>query len=347
MDKHGRAAEYLKRQLTRRQALRAGGLTALGLVFSKPIIETIRPLPAFAQYAPSPTPTPTPSPTPTPTATPTPTLTGRILISCGGFPGGIFFCAFEPATGNIQQITVNGSVSGEFPAWSADGSKFSYLEPLSGLGREVVIANEDGSGRFPLPGSDRANDLSKHSWSPDGSKIAVSRQISGGTSGGIFLVNVDGSGSSGINLGGDAFDPDWSPDGTKIAFRSRRTGEDRIFVANVNGSGVTQLTNLSGSNQWPDWSPDGTKLVFTRERSNDREIYIVDADGSNLGLLALHISPSQSTAAWSPDGSAVAYSCRVPQGNNQVNGVCILNLGTGSVQSHIIPGGSTRIDWGL
>ncbi|MCZ6777042.1 MAG: hypothetical protein O7D34_11385 [Ignavibacteria bacterium] len=65
--------------MTRRQALRAGGLTALGLVFTKPVIETIRPLPAFAQYAPPVTPTPTP----TPTATPTPLPVGTFLYEWG------------------------------------------------------------------------------------------------------------------------------------------------------------------------------------------------------------------------------------------------------------------------
>lgn len=39
-----------KRKVTRRQVLKAGGIAALGLTFSKPIIDTIRPTPVFAQY---------------------------------------------------------------------------------------------------------------------------------------------------------------------------------------------------------------------------------------------------------------------------------------------------------
>jgi len=42
--------EYLKRQITRRQAIKAGGTTALGLTFAKPLIRTIYPKPAFANY---------------------------------------------------------------------------------------------------------------------------------------------------------------------------------------------------------------------------------------------------------------------------------------------------------
>ena len=46
----GKVGETLRQPITRRQAIRVGGLAALGLVFSKPLIETIRPKPAFAQY---------------------------------------------------------------------------------------------------------------------------------------------------------------------------------------------------------------------------------------------------------------------------------------------------------
>lgn len=41
---------YLRRKITRRQAIKVGGLAALGLAFSKPIIDTIRPTPLFATY---------------------------------------------------------------------------------------------------------------------------------------------------------------------------------------------------------------------------------------------------------------------------------------------------------
>ena len=40
----------LKQGLTRRQVIRAGGIAAVGLAFTKPLIETIYPKPAFANY---------------------------------------------------------------------------------------------------------------------------------------------------------------------------------------------------------------------------------------------------------------------------------------------------------
>lgn len=45
-----RRAVALNRHITRREAIKASGIAALGLAFSKPIIETIYPKPAFANY---------------------------------------------------------------------------------------------------------------------------------------------------------------------------------------------------------------------------------------------------------------------------------------------------------
>ena len=46
----GKAEEFLKRRISRRQAIKVGGLAALGMAFSKPLLQTIRPKPAFANY---------------------------------------------------------------------------------------------------------------------------------------------------------------------------------------------------------------------------------------------------------------------------------------------------------
>ncbi|MFQ6029004.1 MAG: 6-bladed beta-propeller [Dehalococcoidia bacterium] len=52
--------DILGRRITRRSAIKAGGIAAVGLAFSRPIIETITPHPAFAQMSPAPTLTPIP-----------------------------------------------------------------------------------------------------------------------------------------------------------------------------------------------------------------------------------------------------------------------------------------------
>lgn len=50
MEEHEPEVTFLKRRVSRRQAIKAGGIAAVGLAFSDPLIRTIRPKPAFANY---------------------------------------------------------------------------------------------------------------------------------------------------------------------------------------------------------------------------------------------------------------------------------------------------------
>ena len=54
MEKEEPEVRILTRRITRRQAVKAGGIAAVGLAFSKPIISSLHPPPAFAQVSPGP-----------------------------------------------------------------------------------------------------------------------------------------------------------------------------------------------------------------------------------------------------------------------------------------------------
>ncbi|BCY28828.1 M20/M25/M40 family metallo-hydrolase [Flavobacterium okayamense] len=58
-----------------------------------------------------------------------------------------------------------------------------------------------------------------------------------------------------------------------------------IYVADLNGKVVKQLTNTPGYDAEAVVSPDGEKIVFTSTRSGDLELWIMDIDGSNLKQL--------------------------------------------------------------
>jgi len=53
---------------------------------------------------------------------------------------------------------------------------------------------------------------------------------------------------------GDDFGPAWSPDGTKIAFAGGLDldTDGEIYIVNVDGTGLTQVTHTGGS-LGPDW----------------------------------------------------------------------------------------------
>ncbi|MGE5833997.1 MAG: Ig-like domain-containing protein, partial [Acidobacteriota bacterium] len=130
----------------------------------------------------------------------------------------------------------------------------------------------------------------------------------------IYVMNADGNGQTPVIHRSPLFDgePVWSPDGTRLAFSSWKDGPfgpyPRIFIVNVDGTGVRQLTpdvddNLEYVTDFgPSWSPDGTQIVFTRNGA----LHVINADGS--GFAALPNEEFAQNPWWSPDGTRIAYT---------------------------------------
>jgi Tol biopolymer transport system component/DNA-binding CsgD family transcriptional regulator len=111
--------------------------------------------------------------------------------------------------------------------------------------------------------------------------------------------------------------PVWSPDGSRIAFEACLGGSMStdcpagvsfdIFVVNVDGSDLKNITNDPSSDRFPSWSPDG-KIAFASDRTGNYEIYVINSDGD--GLTMLTNSPTINTEPkWSANGEWIAYHC--------------------------------------
>ena len=99
----------------------------------------------------------------------------------------------------------------------------------------------------------------------------------------------------------------------QVAFASTRAGLPQIFLANVDGTGVKQLTTMTDGACQPSWSPDGQRLVFTspcREHANrypGAGLWLIQTDGG--GLVSLPTVPGGDfDPAWSPDGTHIAFA---------------------------------------
>ena len=93
----------------------------------------------------------------------------------------------------------------------------------------------------------------------------------------------------------------------QLLYPSNRTGNNEIFLLNVDGSGAKNLTESKGSNTDPAWSPDGKKIAFVSDRNGTRDIYLMDADGKNVKQLTTDKGENRGPA-WSPDGKMIAFS---------------------------------------
>jgi TolB protein len=148
--------------------------------------------------------------------------------------------------------------------------------------------------------------------------------------------------------------PCWSPDGSRFAFTSDRDGTANLYVANIDGSHVLQLTHLKAPAvaYMPSWtgrrivfglhaerpemvsideggsdlkvlgvghdpciSPDGRQIAYTGECPGGVSVFLMDADGSSKRQLVKEPNPwGAAFPCWSPDSRKIAFAAKAGEG---------------------------------
>ena len=99
--------------------------------------------------------------------------------------------------------------------------------------------------------------------------------------------------------------PDWSPNGEQLAFEGTWDGARNIYVMNIGGSDVRQLTFGAAMDTYPRYSPDGEWLVFLSRRHPLFSMHLIRPDGEDER--ALLPADGNLEPAFSQDGHSVAY----------------------------------------
>lgn len=113
------------------------------------------------------------------------------------------------------------------------------------------------------------------------------------------------------HLGGDACppEPERRPGG-KYLWPIYDTYD--IFVSDLNGKVLKQLTNIPGYDAEATLSPDGRWIVFTSMRNGDLDLYIMDVRGKKVRQVT-NVLGYDGGAFFSPDGKKLVFRASRPK----------------------------------
>jgi len=167
----------------------------------------------------------------------------------------------------LTKLTTHSAPDWE-PAWSPDGNHIAWSSMRDG-NAEMYLMNADGSNKVRLTSNNAIDGYP--SWSPDGKKIAFSTDRDGNWE--IYVMDADGSNQTRVtNTSYNEWRAVWSPDGDKFVISTDL--DDGIFIMNVDGSGLTRMTDQPAINA--SWIPDGSGIIFNSNITGSHEIYILE-----------------------------------------------------------------------
>ena len=179
--------------------------------------------------------------------------------------------------------------------------------------------------------------------SPLGDKIVFTSMRTGDLE--LFTCDIDGSNiqqvTDELGYDGGAF---FSNDGKKLIFRASRpqTEEEKkeykdllknnlvqptrmeLFICNVDGSNLKQITNLGNANWAPFFHPSDEKIIFSSNHASKNgfpfNLFMIDTNGTNLQQITFD-TQFDAFPVFSNDGSKIVFSS-----NRNNNGTRNTNL---------------------
>ncbi|MDQ6974001.1 MAG: hypothetical protein Q9M10_03880 [Mariprofundaceae bacterium] len=128
----------------------------------------------------------------------------------------------------------------------------------------------------------------------------------------LFIFNRE---NSELSMLPKAFDGAISPDGKKIAFVRNVEGNYDLWLQNIDGTGLTQLTTQTYGDFEPAFSPDGKQLAFVSNRDSEGSVrqtslYVMDLSTGKVKRITNAPEASDGGVAWADMHTLIFHSNR-------------------------------------
>lgn len=208
---------------------------------------------------------------------------------------------------------------------------------------EIFIA--DRSGNITQQVTDNEYYDAEATVSPQGDKIVFTSTRDGDLD--LYTMDIDGSNvkriTKEIGYDGGAF---FSADGSKLVFRASRFNTEaekeeykelltqgmvaptnmEVFVCNVDGSDLQQVTNLGQANWAPFFHPSGEKIIFSSNHASESgrkfNLFMINVDGTGLEQIT-YDEQFDAFAMFSSDGKKLVWASNRNNGGTRDTNVFI------------------------
>jgi Tol biopolymer transport system component len=219
--------------------------------------------------------------------------------------------AINPSgTGQTRLTSFAGEESR--PIWSPDHGRIAFLRMRNGK-TDLFLMKADGTNKHWALATSPGYNVRMPSWAPDGKSLVAELWISPYYG---YIVKIDLASGQWSHLmplgsyGQKGMSPVYSPDGKSIYYMNTTYKELHRFQPGGQDVLVRSFTNqLSGADQVAGLalSPDGTRMAYTLFASQTSDIYVLGLGTGQVRRLTTYTG-SDSQAAWSPDGSKIAFT---------------------------------------
>ena len=210
------------------------------------------------------------------------------------------------STGGEEALPMTGvGSSASAPAWSPDGKYLSFLASRNDGETQVWALNRRGGEAIQLTEIEQG--VSGYQWSPDSSRLV------------LLIRDPEPEGEDGEEVR----DEPWVIDRLQFkrdyaGYLDRRRTHLYVFDLDTNDrTEARQITSGDYDDADPVWSPDGSLIAFSSNRTDEpdangnADIWVVSADSPDAGATLLQVTTNpgaDSSPAWSPDSSFIAYT---------------------------------------